>query len=445
MINNLIFKVFYVVVFFNLTSFYFPISTYTPISLKLQGALYILSCLSLLFVCRMEVRRWLANWRIITLAGLLIFFPLISLMYTPYTSLRDIVLVVFYFLLVCSIIVVVRVRGWKPFWRVLEFALFANIIALVISYFLPYLFLTAFSGGAHLYILGQGRAPGLFVNGNQSAKVVILLLISWLAIPHGVRRNIRYFVVFASAFLAIALTGSRSSLLVYAVIVSMAVAQVFLQSRGRRVNVFKIYFLGIPLALPVLIGVLLLAVKFLAPLLVDQYARGDSLGSRLEVFASGPVAIYENAKEAAQGRFDVSAPYAEKAMEAPLMGHGIRSMFVERYRSDLRLISHNTFVTLMYEYGIPYAVFFAIWLFSFLLMPYRKIAGRIFAQPLAFYFVSAVLLFFMTIGTGHELRPFWIVGGALASLMLHDPSFIVGPPRQVRRFPVGGNGNGPYR
>lgn len=433
MTNSIIFKVFYVVVFFNLTSFYFPVATYTPISLKLQGGLFIFSCLSILFVCRMEVLRRLANWRIVVLSGLLIFFPLVSLLYTPYTSVRDIVLVVLYFLLVCSIVVVVQVKGWRPFWRVLEFALITNIVALIISYFFPNIFLNAFSGGTHLYILGQGRAPGLFVNGNQSAKVVILLVISWLAIPHGVRRNVRYVLVFASAFIAIAFTGSRSSLLVYAVVVSMAMAQVLFQSRGVRANTFKIYFIVMPMVLPILIGALLLVMKLLAPLLVDEYARGDSLGSRLEVFASGPVAIYENLIEAAQGRFNVSAHYAQKAMESPLMGHGIRSMFVERYTSGLELISHNTFITIMYEYGVLYAIVFIVWLLSLLFMPYRKTAERIFAQPLSFYFVSAVFLFFMTIGTGHELRPVWIICGALAGLMLQDPSFNVGPNRDIRR------------
>lgn len=434
MISNYIFKAFYVVIFFNLTSLYYPIDTYTPMSLRFQGGLYILSCLSVLFVSRAIVINKLGNWRIIVLAGLLIIFPIISLFYTPYTSLRDIVLVVLYFLMVCSIVVVVQVRGWKPFWRMLEIALITNIVALIFSYFFPYLFLSSFSGGTHLYNLGQGRAPGLFVNGNQSAKVVILLMIAWLAMPFGVRRNVRYLLILSASFFAIALTGSRSSLLVFGVIVSLVIIQAVFRSRGGKGNILAIYFLVVPLILPLLAGLLILLIKLLAPLLVDEYARGDSLSSRIEVFAAGPAAIYENFKEAAQGRSDVSAPYAEKAFEAPILGHGIRSMFVERYMSDLGLISHNTFVTLMYEFGIPYAIFFTFWFISLFFMPYRKTLERIIAQPISFYFVSVVFLFFMTIGTGHELRPIWIVGGALASLMLHDPTFSFQAYRGIDRM-----------
>lgn len=421
--NKFIFWNFCSVVLINLTSFYFPIDRYTPLNLQLLGVYFTFSCVCFLVVNRYLFTKLLVSIRSAVLLFLIVGMPFISIWYTPYASLRDIALIVFYFLLVMAVAVAVRARGWYPIWRIFEWALILNIAGVIISFFFPYQFLTAFSGDLHLYILGQGRAPGLFVNGNQSSKVIILLMIVWCAMPKGINSWQRYYLVVPFSFVAIVMTGSRSALLVFIVLISAVLIHHLFQKRGNaNFKVWKIYFIFLPIFLPILLAVFLLGIRIISPFIADDYAKGDSLTARIQVFASGPKSIFEEVRKAADGRYLVTQPYIEGIADSPIIGHGMRSMFAERYTSGLELISHNTFVTLAYEFGLLYLILFISYFLSLFALPFRKLAESHFGQSLIPYFVSAVFLFFLTIGTGHELRPMWCVLGALLGLMALSPS-----------------------
>ena len=419
--SKYVFFLFYCTLFANLTSLYFPLSTHVGLPLQVQGVCYIMSCLLVLFVARDVAGRLFKNSWMIGLCLLVVVIPFFSVFYTPYAQLRDVALVVLFFLLVFATAVSVQVRGWNEIWRVIEITLAVNIFGLIFSFFQPYLFIQLFSGGAHEYVLGQGRAPGLFVNGNQSAKVITILTVAWLATPRSSSKRLRLPLVITASFVAIMMTGSRSSMLVYSFLTGVALIHYVFARPGRKFNARKILLIIAPL-LPVVMAGFILALKLITPQLADEYSRGqDTLTSRLQTYAAGPVAIYEDLYEAAEGRFNVSAPYWYKAKEKPLIGHGVRSMFVMRHFSGLELISHNTFVTFAYEYGFPYMVVFLIFLLLLLRLPFRQQAEAYFAQSLMLYFVTVVILFYMTIGTGHELRPIWIVLGGLVGLMISPP------------------------
>lgn len=423
--NKYVFFLFYCTLFANLTSLYFPLSTHVGLPLQVQGVCYIMSCLLVLFVARDVAGRIFKNPWMIGLCLLVVVIPFFSVFYTPYAQLRDVALVVLFFLLVFATAVSVQVRGWNEIWRLIEITLVVNILGLIFSFFQPYLFIQLFSGGAHEYVLGQGRAPGLFVNGNQSAKVLTILTVAWLAMPRNCGKRLRLFAMISFSFVAIAMTGSRSSLLVYSFLAAIALIHYFFARTGRKFNVVKVFLLVGPLMLPVMLAGFILALKLITPYLADEHARGQSsLTARLQTYAEGPAAIYEDFVEAAEGRFNVSAPYWYGAKEKPFLGHGVRSMFVMRHFSGLELISHNTFVTFAYEYGFPYMVVFLMFLLFLLRLPFRQQAEAYFAQSLMLYFVVVVILFYMTIGTGHELRPIWIVLGGLVGLMVRPPAHL---------------------
>ena len=65
-----------------------------------------------------------------------------------------------------------------------------------------------------------------------------------------------------------------------------------------------------------------------------------------------------------------------------------------------------------------------MFLLFLLRLPFRQQAEAYFAQSLMLYFVVVVILFYMTIGTGHELRPIWIVLGGLVGLMVRPPAHL---------------------
>lgn len=420
--NKYVFFLFYYTLFANLTSLYFPLSTHIGLPLQVQGVCYIMSCLLVLFVAGDVAGRIFKNPWMIGLCLLVLVIPIFSVFYTPNAELRDVALVVLFFLLVFATAVSVQVRGWNEMWHLLEIALIVNVLGLILSFFYPYLFILIFSGGAHEYVLGQGRAPGLFVNGNQSAKVITILTVAWLATPRSSSKRLRLPLIITASFVAIAMTGSRSSMLVYSFLAGVALIHYFFARPGRKFNAPRILLIIAPL-LPVLLAGFILALKLITPQLADEYSRGkDNLTSRLQTYAAGPVAIYEDLIEAAEGRFNVSAPYWYKAKEKPFIGHGVRSMFVMRHFSGLELISHNTFVTFAYEYGFPYMVVFLMFLLLLLRLPFRQQAEAYFAQSLMLYFVPVVILFYMTIGIGHELRPIWVVLGGLLGLMIRPPA-----------------------
>lgn len=424
--SKYIFFLFYCTLFANLTSLYFPLSTHLRLPLQLQGVCYIISCLLVLFFERNRALRLIQNFWMIGLFVLIVLIPFCSIFYTPHAQLREVALVVLFYALIFATAITVQTRGWYEMWRLLEITLIINIIALAVSFIFPFQFIALFSGGAHEYVLGQGRAPGLFVNGNQSAKVITILTVAWLAFPRSKIGIFRFYGIIFSAFCSIAMTGSRSSILVFSFLAAVSSIHFIFTRRGMKVNFFKIYFVAIPILLPLFLIVFILVLKVITPFLSDEFTRynQDNLTSRLNKYTQGPAVIYEDLIEAASGRFNVSAPYWEAALKSPYIGHGVRSMFAMRYYSGLELISHNTFVTFAYEYGIPYMVIFFLFLIFLLKLPCRKNAENYFAQPLLKYFVFIVMLFYMTIGTGHELRPIWIVLGCILGLMLSPPKHI---------------------
>lgn len=429
-----IFYQFYVTLFINLTSFFYPISAQLGLPFQLQGALFLGSSLLVLVAASFESIKLFKNAWVVGLFLLIVCIPICTILYSPIVQLREVALPLLFFLLIFASIVSVQVRGWPEFWKILEFALIANIIGLIVSFFLPSQFLELFGGGKGEYTLGAGRAPGLFVNGNQSAKAITMLTIGWLAIPRCYLKFWRVSPLILATFIAIAMTGSRSGLLVYAFIAGTALIYHHFAKSGRKFSAWKLYLVFVPILLPLVLGLFIIILNLLLPYLVDEYATNKySLTGRLQTYAQGPKAIYEDLSSAAENRWAVSVPYWDAAKDKPILGHGVRSIQYMRYMSGLELISHNTFVTFAYEYGIPYMIVFPIFILSFLRLPYRKKAEAYFSQPLMVYFISTVFLFYMTDGGGHELRPTWIVLGGIIGLMIRPPLVIGNLSVQKRR------------
>lgn len=431
MSTKYIFYLFYLTLLFNLTAFYNMLSERLGIPLQLQGAFFILTGMLVLAAASVRTQQLFKNVWVVGLFLMVVCFPSFTFFYSPLAQLREVALPLMFFVLVLATLVSVQVRGWPEVWRVLEIAILLNIVGIFISFVFPQQFLTVFSVGKGDYTLGAGRAAGFFLNGNQSAKALTMMTIGWLAVPRVYRRFWRISPILLASFIAILMTGSRSGLLVYAFIAGSASIYQYFAKSGRKFSPWKLYFIYLPLLLPVMLGLFIVALNLAKPYLSDEYARSDmSLTGRLDTYAQGPAAIYDNIIEAAEGRWYVSKPYWDAAFDRPLIGHGVRAQQYMRYMSGLELISHNTYVTFAYEYGFPYMVIFPLFIISFLWLPHRKDAEAHFAQPLMVYFVSAVLLFYLTDGAGHELRPTWIVLGVLLSLMLRPPAVLGKMPNQ---------------
>lgn len=429
-----IYYLFYLTLLINLTAFYFPLSERLGVPLQLQGAFFIFSSALVLFVGSMKALEFVKKVWMVGLFLLVFCCPFISFFYSPVIQLREVALPILFFLLIFATLVSVQVRGWPEVWRVLEIAIIFNIAGIFLSFFFPQQFISTFSAGKGDYVLGAGRAAGFFLNGNQSSKALVVMTIAWLAIPRAHLRFWRVSPVLFVSFIAILMTGSRSGLLVYSCIAGSASIYQYFAKSGRKFNPWKIYFIYMPLLLPLIFGFFIVTLMALKPFLSDDYARNsESLTGRLETYSQGPHAIYKDVKEAANSRWMVSKPYWDAAFDKPFFGHGVRAQHYMRYVSGLELISHNTYVTFAYEYGFIYMVIFPLFMLSFLRLPYRQDAESYFAQPLMVYFLSAILLLYMTDGAGHELRPTWIVLGALLGLMFRPPAILDKTPRQNAR------------
>lgn len=421
--------------FLVLTNLFVFFSAWTGVSLTFLGGGLALGTGAFLFLERQTasdlLRKTETKWVIV----ILLVWPLLYALYTMrlgVTLKREIVLQVFYVVLVLATMVYIRRSGFLSFRRLIIVSFWVSVLGIVLDLFFPGVFYRLAADGEEVVgKLAFGRAGGFFLNPNNAGRFLILMYLFILMNPRRVS-IIRFTGLSTVLMLTVLLTGSRSSLLICgAAIIAVLIVK---YSTSRRLGRFQVSVPRLVGSISLLgllsIGSIFLVVKG-ANVILEKTEAGMrmSAASRYDMFTTGMEGFVDTFLAEAGGRFETVTPYLERFRDSYLIGNGMAGMRIYKERNGISLVPHNTFFLLAFDYGILYPI--VLTALAVLYCFGRTIRRAEFVTGLAFspIFMAVLLLISFTYDALFSTRGMYIVFGALLALRVCPES---GLPRSGR-------------
>lgn len=244
-------------------------------------------------------------------------------------------------------------RKYKKF---LLIAVYFNFIAGLASIVLPNVF-QSFADVISDDILGyRGRAVGFFLQPNSLGMATINLYVFSIVLYQG--GQIKRFLV--PCFFTVLITGSRTSLSVFAVVVFIQAIGLFTNSTLIKTREgFKLMKRSL-----IMLSIAVIAiVSFLNSSLRNEQSFSN-LVTRLEFYANATEKINELEKEGSmKDRLEYQAVFKQRIAEKPLFGYGFGVQNQDLQSGVLIGSAHNQYLEVIYQGGILYFIpFISIYL-----------------------------------------------------------------------------------
>lgn len=326
---------------------------------------------------------------------LLFVWPLCSILYSIGGDLRAALVSLNTFLIFAGISILIRRGQISIVQRVLSASLVLTYIGAILNLIRPNLF-TEVARLADAYVLTMGRPGGFYLQPNDLAINIVLLFAGKLALDRG-DRPVPNAITAGVVSLVVLLTGSRAGLVTLCVVLMFDVFGRLVggASQVRMTKSVLTYVASLTLMGVGVFFTAKLALGFLKS--VSRFTPGG-LVDRLDAFLSLKLS-YDGAgiqTQSVRDRWDAQSTYLELITEMPILGHGIGSEQLYLNTGRIPLSSHSSFLSMAFEYGIPYAALFTIALVSWI-FPFRRSFNSIWlrrSKIWSFAILSLLLLFY---------------------------------------------------
>ena len=381
---------------------------------------------SFYFVANIHAFRF-NNKRILLWVLLLLIWPLFSFMYSVGGDLRSILILLNSFLIFSGISILIQRGHIIIVHKMLSASLVVTYLGAVLNLMRPDLF-TEVARLADAYVLTMGRPGGFHLQPNDLAINSVLIFAAKLALDrddHPIRDAISSGLV----VLIVLLSGSRAGLMTVAIVLELdSVGR--LTDRTSRVKIAKASISYLGSLVIMMIGVFFLAKSTLSFLRNTTDVTSGGLVDRLDAFLSFRLS-YDGAglhTQSITDRWEAQLNYLRLIAESPVTGHGIGSEQLYLATGGIPLSSHSSFLSMSFEYGVPYAFVFVLALVSFIFISGRskmRIWVNMQLKPLdywSFAILSLLLLFYS--GTLVGRIPFVILVAIAVTPMLRVSAHI---------------------
>lgn len=335
--------------------------------------------------------------------GLLLVWPLVTMVYAPALELRQLGLQVYHISLFLAAIVYGRIHGLVALHRVFVISLAVSVVGVVLSFLAPsYFDALARSAGAGTEY--QGRAFGFFLQPNAAAKAITYLFLGWYSLWRHKTRLWDYAAILG-LLAVVLLTGSRTGALTATLICVLTVFQGTIAKLKRNNEHFGFAFVK-PVLLVSLVGIGLVLANGYASSRLDE----GGVFSRMSMLTS--LRLSENgisSDGSTQARREAQQVYWTLIRERPLLGHGFGAeVHYQEVKGIIQLNSHSTALSVWMEYGAGYSVAFALVLARMLARRQRKPAEALFGTSSILQLVAISAVWFTVSGGLFGGREFYV-------------------------------------
>lgn len=325
---------------------------------------------------------------------LLLVWPQISVLYSVGSDLRAALLSLNTFLTFAGVSILIQRGQIAILKRALSASLVLTYIGTILNLLRPDMFAEV-ARLADAYVLTMGRPGGFHLQPNDLAINVVLLFAGKLALDRG-DRPIENAISAGIVVLIVLLTGSRTGLVTVGIVLMIDVIGRLTKGAAQvRVAKSSLKFLTSLALMSVAVFFIAKSVLVFLESKLDMVPGG--LVDRLDAFLSFQLS-YDSVGIQTQSishRFDAQLNYIRLIAEMPITGRGIGSEQVYLATGKIPLSSHSSFLSMAFEYGIPYAVLFTLALVSFIFLFRQSSNGvRMKRSDYLSFAVLALVLFF---------------------------------------------------
>lgn len=394
------------VIFLNLTASYGVLAAQLGISIQTVTAGCIAGCILYVTINWEHAMHALQGRTLVWLFMLVAGWPLFTLLWNSNSiDGRETYLTAYGGLLILTGALWARRTGWTSTISIITAALAISIFGIFWSLLDPAFFSAALDlSQSHQNY--RGRAFGFFGQPNDAAMVLVFLAIFSLS-PRNQNLQRRDHAILISAFAAILLTGSRGGL----VAAIGAMGWVVLSSKSGVRSRVTLLAKG-----TVTIGALAGTLAVAAPILNAELGFENPM-QRLADTVEG------NLSEI--GITDGSVSLRQQAINArldgirtqPLLGHGLRSSNLSVSQNRMSLASHNTYLDLAYDYGIPFLMLFLYFAWSVFRSAERAALWTTFGRDIVGAILIAAALSSLINNSLLNSRAILLMLGAMAALI----------------------------
>ena len=356
------------IVFLNFTNTYLFISgisglAFQHVSLLMMSAFVLNICANFKTLHDLIIRRK------ILILFLLIFcvLPMLGVFLSPYVMMRFVGYYVLSALIFINVILFIKKEGFAIFKRYLFYSYLWTLFGILLSYLAPNLFYTISQmqaqamgmnsvwGEIKVGEASHARAFGFYMQPNKAYTAVLFHL--FILVTAFFNKNLygRLFL-YISAFGAILLTGSRGGFLMFFIFVLLVLLSEILHGGRNKFNRKVSFTSFIPAYFSLFIGLNIVAVTLMI------FGKSSFLGEGLNVVQK-IIQTFSTAQS--QGILsDASVFYRIKAQSEYLsfifqdpfkmiIGYGVGASDYYKYFGDLSNSSHNNFLEVVFEHGLP--------------------------------------------------------------------------------------------
>lgn len=413
----------------NITNLFVFTSTWLNLSLTLIGGLIIVANSIYLFTYRDMVFSILRKPAVQVALVLFLIWPVLWVglsFFKGYTLYREIVLQFYYAFLFLGTIVFILREGWQYFRKIIIIAFGISIFGMVLDMFFPAVFAAIAASAAEDGLQTMfGRANGFFLNPNNAGRFLILMYVLCV-MKYG--KISKPFFLGISFVLPVMLlfTGSRSSLLIGAIVIALVVFLRLSGKQGRFITEFnaaRIFMATLVLGLFCTVSIFGVALGSNWILNNTEVGMRQNASLRYEMFTGGSGQFFQAVRNEIEGRFYTLEPYNERLKDSFILGNGTAGMRIYRAINNISLTPHNTLYLLLFDYGILYLISFVVAMLALCFSRKMRRAEKYMGFMFSFVFLVAFTLIFFTFEAMLTIRGTYVVIGAIIALRIADEQF----------------------
>ena len=356
------------IVFLNFTNCYLFISGISGLAFRHVSILMML-ILVLNISANLKTLHYLIIARKIFLLFLLIFcvFPILGVYLSPYVMMRFVGYYVLSALIFINVILFIKKEGFSVFNRYLFYSYLFTLFGILLSYLYPNLFYTISQmqveamgrysvwGDIQVSEANHARAFGFYMQPNKAYTAVLFHLYILVTTFFNKNFNGRLFL-YISSFSAILLTGSRGGVLMFCIFIALILlSEIRRGGRGKfNQKVNFISFIPAYFSLFILLN--------LAALTLMIFGKSSFLGDGLNAVQKivGTITTAQTHGFLSDAsifyRIQAQSEYLNFIFQNPLsiiIGNGVGASDYYKYFGDLSNSSHNNFLEVVFEHGLP--------------------------------------------------------------------------------------------
>lgn len=412
--RTLLDKLLYLYVAATLSNLTVALPQVAGISLTLVGGAEILFLAFYLFQRHKIVLAEYNRAILLAITGLFLIWPLASVFWSPYFSLREPVYATLLFLQICGGIVFVRMYSWRSINRLAGFVLIFVVGTIFASWLYPVTF--QFMVDSEF----GGRGFGIYGQPNRTGLATVILFFIWVS-GYTPRQYFLKPLAFVAILPPLVLTGSRGALLIalfcFAIyfLIDIRRGQTIESFVGQKIiSIFAIFCILSFGSLFAFSTGLLTSERITNSTFFGLFERSFSMFTDRATVVDEDMSI--------QGRLYVAEVFIGAILEKPFHGHGLFSVHYGRFFGRLPMAAHNTFLHNAYKFGI-FHIFGLIGLYIYCALLFYRMprtrSATLRPVGLGICFMAFVIFHFHT-NTIFDSRYSVLMFGIMLGVLLND-------------------------